>query len=217
MKICSIAALKKSYNHQLVLDIDELTLEPGEVLAITGPNGSGKSTLLRLLCLLEEPDEAEVFRLFGTDTASADPLSLRRRIGLVVQQPFMFHGSVFDNIALGLRWRKFPDDEVRNRVEHYARMLEIDYLDRVALEVSRGQAQRIALARALALDPELLLLDEPLSAMDANIRTRLLTDLVLVLAAPNRATILVTHSAEETDRLATKQLQLVDGKIEPYR
>lgn len=212
-----LRSLQKSYRGITVLDIDELVLGPGHVLALTGPNGAGKSTLLRIMGLLEQPDTIEVFRIFGVGPRPSDAAALRRRIGVIFQEPFLFKGSVGQNISLGLRWRGFSAEEIDYRIGTFCELLGLDDLEKPARELSRGQAQRLALARALALEPELLLLDEPLNALDVSVRSQLLKNLKPLLTADGRSTVFVTHSHDEAERLADERLELADGKRFPLR
>jgi ABC-type sugar transport system ATPase subunit len=124
----------------------------------------------------------------------------------------MFRRSVYDNISMGLKWRKLSDKVIADRVKAVADLLEIEDLKQPADKLSRGWAQRVALARALALKPELILLDEPLSALDSQIRARLLTRLKPQLSANGRSTIYVTHSAMEAAGLGTRHLLLANGR-----
>lgn len=207
------APVKKSYEGRRVLDIDELTLAPGEILVVAGPNGAGKSTLIRLLALVEEPDEdSGEYKLFGAPVNEGNRLALRRRLAVVWQEPYMFRRSVYDNIAMGINWRKLPDRVIAGRVKTVADLLEIEDLNQPAEKLSRGWVQRVALARALALEPDLILLDEPLSALDRQIRARLLAGLKPLLSADGRSAIYVTHSATEAAELETRRLALTHGR-----
>ena len=208
-----IKKASKYYGLLMALDVEDLKIWPGEVLTLSGPNGAGKSTLLRLIGLLEEPDRAEMFRVFGKDALNGGRPALRRRIGMVFQEPFLFKGSVYENIIMGLKWRGFQAKEIGRRARSLARLLGLVDLEKRARDLSRGQAQRLALARALALEPDLLLLDEPLNALDHTIRNRLLVDLQPILTASGRSTVYVTHSQKEADQLATRKLGLSKGTV----
>jgi len=147
----------------VVLDIERFAVAPGSGVAIVGPNGSGKSTLLRLLALLERPSEGEV-RLDGVPVAGAGP---RRRITLVEQRPVLLRGTVRENLAFGLQVRGIRRTEVNRRVDSVAGRLGITpLLHRRRHELSDGEVQRVAVARALAVEPDVLLLDEPASSAD---------------------------------------------------
>jgi putative ABC transport system ATP-binding protein len=188
----------------------DLDLEiPEGTTAVLGPSGSGKSTLLRLLNRLADPD-AGLVRFAGEDVRSLDPLALRRRVALVPQLPAPLPGSVADNVRYGpaLCGREAE-------VERALALAGLDgsYADREASELSVGEQQRVMLARALALDPEALLLDEPTSALDEAARDgveRTLRDLARDAVA---ATVLVTHDRAQAERLATRVVELRDGRV----
>lgn len=207
-----LKGLKKSYNGKEILNIDELSLVQGEVLALTGPNGAGKSSLLRIIGLLEKSDGTHVFNVFGAKVPTSQKV-LRRRIACVFQEPFLFKGTVYGNLAMGLRWRGLPENEINKRLEPICDLLDIRETEKSAQRLSRGQAQRLALARALALDPELLLLDEPLTALDDDARGRMLKELRPLLNAGGRATIYVTHFKHEAKMIADRMVVLRDGRI----
>lgn len=195
------------------LTVPELEVRAGEVLAVIGPNGSGKSTLLRLLGFLESPDEGEV-RFHGVAVDRARVLAERRRIAMVFQQPLLADATVADNVGLGLRFRAVPVAERRRRVERWLERFGIARLARrQARTLSGGEAQRVALARALVLEPEVLLLDEPFSALDEPTRAALVPELGGILRAERVTTVLVTHDRAEARALADRVAVLVDGHV----
>src|SRR5207244_3167162 len=159
-----LVGVRHRYEGRVVLDIDRFAVPPGSGIAIVGPNGSGKSTLLRLLALLERPSEGEV-RLDGARVTG--PAAARRRVTLVEQRPVLFRATVLDNVGFGLQARGVGRAEVNRRVEDVAARLGItSLLGRRRHELSDGEVQRIAVARALAVEPDVLLLDEPASSAD---------------------------------------------------
>ncbi|HEX9090007.1 MAG TPA: ABC transporter ATP-binding protein [Anaerolineales bacterium] len=200
-------------SEQTVLRVDALDIHDGEVLAVIGPNGAGKSTLLLVLARLLHPNAGQVlFR--GSPIEEEDELTYRRRIALVLQEPLLMHQSVFDNVASGLRFRGLPRTEVRQRVEEWLNRLDIYQLrNRPAQRLSGGEAQRTSLARAFVLQPELLLLDEPFSALDAPTRTRLLQDLHSLLSQINITTVFITHDLDEALLLGDKVAVLLGGVL----
>src|SRR5205814_8658909 len=158
-----LVGVRHRYDGRVVLDVERFAVAPGSGIAIVGPNGSGKSTLLRLLALLERPSEGEV-RLDGVVVAGAAP---RRRITLVEQRPLLLRGSVRENLEFGLQVRGIRRTEVNRRTENIAARLGITaLLPRSRHELSDGEVQRVAVARALAVEPDVLLLDEPASSAD---------------------------------------------------
>jgi tungstate transport system ATP-binding protein len=211
--LLEIRNLRLARDRRPVLSIEHLDVEAGQVLAVVGPNGAGKSSLLLVLARLLKPDCAEI--LFeGQAAQTLHTLDYRRRIGLVLQEPLLLDGSVFDNVALGMRFRHIPSDEIARRVEIWLERLGISELRRrSARQLSGGEAQRVSLARAFSLEPQLLLLDEPFSSLDAPTRARLLEDLHGLLAETATTTILITHDLNEATRLANRLAVLLDGCI----
>jgi len=195
------------------LDVPELTIEAGQVLAVIGPNGSGKSTLLRVIGLLESPDRGEV-RVHGHIVSAATALAERRTMATVFQQALLADTTVTANVGLGLRFRGVPADARRTRVTRWLERFGIARLaGRQARSLSGGEAQRVALARALVLEPELLLLDEPFAALDEPTRSALIPELAGILAADRVATVLVTHDRAEAMTLADRVAVLLAGRL----
>jgi ABC-type Fe3+/spermidine/putrescine transport system ATPase subunit len=198
-----------------ILDVPELGVRHGETLAIVGPNGSGKSTLLRVLGLLESPSLGEVW--FGEERVTRDPhrlLALRRRLAIVFQDALLCRTSVANNVGLGLRLRGTRRRERRRRVQEWLDRFGIAALARRnAHRVSGGEAQRVSLARAFALQPEILLLDEPFAAVDPPTRETLAGELQLLLAETRTTTVFVTHDRDEAFALGDRVAVLLDGRI----
>ena len=195
------------------LEINKLAVEKGQTLAVIGPNGAGKSTLLLGLAGLLTPTSGEI-RLQGQAIQPKDLLAYRRRIGLVLQDALLLDTSVYNNLASGLRFRGVPKAEISRRVNLWASRLGIAHLlNRPARQVSGGEAQRASLARAFALQPELLLLDEPFSALDAPTRTRLLSDLQALLEDTRITTVFITHDLDEALMLGDQVAVLLGGRL----
>jgi tungstate transport system ATP-binding protein len=179
-----------------------LDLHAGEVLGIVGPNGSGKSTLLRVLGLLQRPTTGAVF-FGGQDAYLGDLLPLRRRIATVLQEPLLLNGSVYDNAGLGLKLRGISKSEISRRLKPWLERLGIFHLQsRPVRSLSGGEAQRTSLARAFVIEPELLLLDEPFSALDPASREALLRDFAAIMSDSKITAVLVTHDRNEAFGLA---------------
>lgn len=196
-----------------VLTINELIIEKGDVLAVVGPNGAGKSTLLLTLARLLHPKHGEI-RFNGRQVAAESDTLYRRRIALVLQDPLLFDMSVFDNVASGLRFRGFKKSEIQSRVETWLERLGImELTKRRGTELSGGEAQRVSLARALALEPELLLLDEPFAALDPPTHKRLLGELSALLAETHTTTVFITHDLEESIRLGQRMAIILNGDL----
>ena len=195
-----------------ILAVDDLVIHEGETLAVVGPNGAGKSTLLLALAGLVRLQQGSLtFR--GTPIVQGD-LAYRRRIGLVLPAPLLLSTSVFANVASGLRFRGVGAAETRERVERWLGRLAIAHLrDRPASQLSTGEAQRASLARALVLEPSLLLLDEPFASVDAATRAGLVDDFEDLRSATSTTCVLVTHDLDEAVRLGDRLAVLLDGRI----
>jgi 2-aminoethylphosphonate transport system ATP-binding protein len=193
-----------AYDGTVVLDALDLTVEPGEVMALLGPSGSGKTTALRAVAGFVRPVAGRVL-LGDRDVTDLPPH--RRGIGMVVQQYALFpHMRVEDNVAFGLKARRTPKSEIRARVTEALELTGMaGYARRHPRELSGGQQQRVAIARALAIRPEVLLLDEPLSALDAQLRSGMLAELAkLHRELPDVSILYVTHDQVEALTLADR-------------
>src|SRR5437762_4823316 len=207
-----LVAVRHRYDGRVVLDIERFAVAPGSGVAIVGPNGSGKSTLLRLLALLERPSEGEV-RLDGVPVAGAGP---RRRITLVEQRPVLLRGTVRENLAFGLQVRGIRRTEVNRRVDSVAGRLGITpLLHRRRHELSDGEVQRVAVARALAVEPDVLLLDEPASSADRAAAQTLYRALAEERARRPLAVCLASHQLEDAYRWADDVRALAEGRLSP--
>ena len=195
-----------------MLAIGRLDLRAGERLAVLGPNGAGKTTLLRLMAGLDRPSIGSV-EVDGAPIAGAD-LDLRRRIGYATQRPGLLSTSVIRNVELPLRWRGL-DGPARMRAAHAAleRLGVAELANRKAPTLSGGEAQRVSLARALAVDPGLLLLDEPAAGLDTEARRAFFDDLELALSDRATTVVHVSHRAEEALRMADRIAVLSGGTV----
>jgi len=203
----------KAYNDRSVLQVDQLDIRQGEILALVGPSGAGKSTLLRLLNFLEPPTSGRIHFLeteFGPGQSM--PLSLRRRVTTVFQTPLLLNRSVRNNVIYGLRLRGR-----RNSAELIRATLERVGLTTMegkgARTLSGGEAQRVALARAMVLQPDVLLLDEPTANLDPY-NVGLIEENIKTLNQEQHTTVvLVTHNVFQARRLADRVALLLEGKI----
>ena len=197
-----------------VLSVPEFSLAERESVALIGPNGAGKSTLLLTLATLLQPTVGEV-RFHGAQVSSSSAdTSYRRRIAMVFQESLLFDTTVFDNVATGLKIRKVPAGEIRQRVGECLERFHISHLaDRSARRLSGGEAQRASLARAFATRPEVVLLDEPFVALDPPTRRLLMDDLAQVLRETGCAAVIATHDQMEALRLADRMLVMQGGRI----
>jgi molybdopterin-binding protein len=195
-----------------ILDVPSLEVETGRVLAVIGPNGAGKTTLLLHLALLDRPDSGAVS--FDGAPARGRELALRRRMAVVFQQPLLLDRSVLSNVETGLALRGVPRRERRARAERWLARFGVAALaHRSPRTLSGGEAQRVSLARAFALEPEVLLLDEPFSALDAPSRGAITDDLADVLEETAVTTVLVTHDRDEAARLGDVVAVIIGGRI----
>ncbi|HXR12221.1 MAG TPA: TOBE-like domain-containing protein [Gaiellaceae bacterium] len=203
----------KRFGDFVALDDVSIAVESGSLTALLGPSGSGKSTLLRVIAGLEVPDAGEVF-ISGKEATALAPQ--KRGVGFVFQHyaPFT-HMTVFDNIAFGLTIRRRPKTEVRARVQELIDLVQLPGLgERYPSQLSGGQRQRMALARALAAEPEVLLLDEPFGALDARVRKELREWLLRLHDEMHVTTIFVTHDQEEALELADTVVVMNAGHVE---
>jgi tungstate transport system ATP-binding protein len=199
-----------------VLEIDHLTIEQGVVLAVAGPNGAGKTTLLLVLARLLKPDQGEI-QFNGLAWEEISDLNYRRRIGLVMQNSLLLNCSVFENIALILQFRRLPRLEVNKRTEEWLERLDLSHLrKRSASQLSGGEARRVALARAFAIQPDLLLLDEPFSALDRESRHKLQDDLKTIFLTTKTTTVFSTHSETDVQNLSNRKIELTVGRNISY-
>ncbi len=201
------------HGESTVLQFSALDVYHGEVLAVIGPNGAGKSTLLRVMGLLQQPTTGRIY-FAGEEATKSNALRLRRRTASVFQEALLLNASVHDNAALGLKMRGLSRQEIDKRLRPWLERLGIAHLtSRAARSLSGGEAQRTSLARAFALDPELLLLDEPFSALDQSTREVLLFDLQTILRETGVTTVLVTHDRQEALMMGRRVGVVQRGKL----
>jgi tungstate transport system ATP-binding protein len=211
--LVSLRGIQVQRERRLILEIPELDIARRGVLGVIGPNGAGKSTLALVLAFLERPAQGELQFAGVKVDWRADVLALRRRTAMVLQEPLLFDSSVFNNVATGLRFRGAPREEIRERVHIWLERLGIGHLaGRSARTLSGGEAQRASLARALVLEPELLILDEPFRAVDPPTREELMAD-ALPLLRDSRATVLISHDHDESFALSDYLAVMLDGRI----
>jgi tungstate transport system ATP-binding protein len=204
--------LVKRYRDRTVVNVDALQIYEREVLAILGPNGAGKSTLFRLLGLLEKPDAGELF--YSGKRVDTHDLAARRRTAAVFQRPLLFQGSVEDNIRFALRFRHLRRAEVRQKIGSTLELMAITHLAGADMRtLSGGELQRVALARALALEPEILFLDEPTSNLDVHVRRRFREDLRRVVSSLSATVVIITHEHSEALALARRVAVIQDGSV----
>jgi|HubBroStandDraft_6_1064221.scaffolds.fasta_scaffold318753_1 osmoprotectant transport system ATP-binding protein len=211
----TLEGVEKRFGGRLVLAPTTLTVAARTSLALLGPSGCGKSTLLRLILGLLVPDAGHL-SVAGTPVTPATAIQVRRRIGYVIQDGGLFpHLTAKDNVALLARHLGWQPPRVTERLGELAVLvrLEPSLLERYPAELSGGERQRVGIMRALMLDPPLLLLDEPMGALDPMVRARLQHDLKRIFAELEKTVIFVTHSLDEAALLGDEVLLMRDGRV----
>jgi sulfate transport system ATP-binding protein len=208
-----VSNVSKRFGDFAALSNVNVDIPPGSLTALLGPSGGGKSTLLRVIAGLEQPDEG-VIEIDGVDLTTLPPQ--RRNVGFVFQHYAAFkHMTVAKNVAFGLEIRKRNKSDIKKRVQELLELVHLEQFgDRYPSQLSGGQRQRMALARALAVEPEVLLLDEPFGALDAKVREELRTWLRRLHDEVNVTTVFVTHDQEEAMDVADTIVVMAAGKVE---
>ena len=211
--LLSLKNVSKAFDDKTVLNSLDLDILDGEFITLLGPSGCGKTTLLRLMPVLEQPDTGAV-SLSGHDITHAAPE--HRPLNTVFQNYALFpHMSVYDNVAYGLKMEKRPRDEIRQRVDEVLAMVQLqDFARRKPHQLSGGQQQRVAIARAVVKRPQLLLLDEPLSALDYKLRRTMQVELKRLQRELGITFVFVTHDQEEALSMSDRVVVLKDGAIQ---
>jgi osmoprotectant transport system ATP-binding protein len=210
-----LTGVAKTYGRTAALQPTDLSVRPGKTTVLIGPSGCGKSTLLRLMIGLIWPDAGTV-RFEGTEVRPDNALALRRRMGYVIQDGGLFpHLTARGNVTLMARYLGWSEERVAPRLAELAGLTQLppDGLDRYPAQLSGGQRQRVSLMRALMLDPDVVLLDEPLGALDPIIRHDLQTDLRRIFQTLGKTVVMVTHDIGEACFFADVVVLLRDGKI----
>ena len=211
--LLSLKNVSKAFDDKTVLNSLDLDILDGEFITLLGPSGCGKTTLLRLMAGFEQPDTGAV-SLSGHDITHAAPE--HRPLNTVFQNYALFpHMSVYDNVAYGLKMEKRPRDEIRQRVDEVLAMVQLqDFARRKPHQLSGGQQQRVAIARAVVKRPQLLLLDEPLSALDYKLRRTMQVELKRLQRELGITFVFVTHDQEEALSMSDRVVVLKDGAIQ---
>lgn len=207
--------ISMQFKDTIAIDNLNLIISSGEFVSILGPSGCGKSTTLFMLAGLLQPTRGQII-IDGNDVThlKADA----RNIGMVFQDYALYpHMTVFNNIAFPLKMKRLSKREIKEKVEYAAKLVEIDaYLNRLPKELSGGQQQRVAIARAIVREPEILLLDEPLSNLDARLRVSMREEIRAIQQRLNITTLFVTHDQEEALSISDKIVMLNEGKMMQY-
>jgi putative spermidine/putrescine transport system ATP-binding protein len=213
MSFLTLNRIKKSFGQVQVVHDFNMSIEKGEFVSFLGPSGCGKTTILRMIAGFETPTDGEIY-INGKEQTGLKPN--QRNIGMVFQAYALFPNmNVFDNVAFGLKVAGKPKAEIQERVMEMLSLIKLDHLaDRYPYQMSGGQQQRVALARALAPKPQVLLLDEPLSALDAKIRISLREEIRLIQQKLGITTIFVTHDQEEALSISDRIVVMNAGRAD---
>jgi tungstate transport system ATP-binding protein len=214
--ILKIKNLKKLYNNKAVLDIHYLDFQESKIYSIVGPNGSGKTTLLNILNLLMRPEEGQIF--FHDQEiinhSKVKILEIRRKMTLVDQDPFLFNTTIYNNIAYGLKVRSIPYIIQQRKIKNALDMVGLSgFEDRKVDQLSGGEAQRVVIARALVIEPEILFLDEPTTSIDQKYIAKVEKIIKKIRKELKTTVIFTTHDLSQAYRLADEVISLLEGKI----
>lgn len=212
LKYLSIKKIKKSFKNNEVLKGIDIEIAKGELICFLGPSGCGKTTLLRIIAGLEEQSQGEI-ELDGKDITELEPA--KRNIGIVFQNYALFPNlTIYENVEYGLVNKKVSKKEREKKVDEILSLVGLsDHKNKYPSELSGGQQQRVALARAIVLKPDILLLDEPLSALDAKVRENLRGEIKKIQRSLNITTIMVTHDQEEALTMGDKIVVFNSGEV----
>ncbi|KYO67788.1 energy-coupling factor ABC transporter ATP-binding protein [Thermovenabulum gondwanense] len=198
---------------KLILNINEIKIPQGRVFACIGPNGAGKSTLIRVLTFLQNPHKGEIF-YNGEKVRQKEIIKIRRKMAVVFQEPLLLNTTVKENILLGLKIRGVDSKTAEKKARFWMEKLKVSHLEkRWARLLSGGEAKRVSIARALALEPEIIFLDEPFANLDEFGKGDLLMELTEILKSTSMTAFFVSHEKKEISVLADRGIILESGKI----
>lgn len=210
--------VSKAYKEHNVIENINLEINKGELVVLIGPSGCGKTTILKMINRLIEPSDGQI-KINGTDIEAQDPIELRRNIGYVIQQTGLFiHMTVRENIEIIPRLAKMPVSEIVDRTVKLMETVGLPegFLDRYPNHLSGGQQQRVGVARAFAMNPDIILMDEPFSALDPLTRSQLQDELVSLQSKLHKTIVFVTHDMDEAVKIADRICILQGGRILQY-
>lgn len=212
-KVIEINDLKLVLGGRTILNIPAFSLSREESISLMGPNGAGKSSLLLIMAALLEPTKGTI-SFFGKDVKDQNLVDVRRRMAMVFQKPLLLEGTVLENVAVGLKFRNLSRKDREELARPWLDKWRIAHLSRRrARTLSGGEAQRVAIAQALVLEPEIIFLDEPFANLDKGIRKELMEDINTILRSHKITTVMVTHRRSEAVAMTDKIYLLEDGEI----
>lgn len=204
-------------SNKTILNIPDFQIEAGDFLGIMGPNGAGKSTLLKVIAFLESRTSGEILYRGQVVPKGIPSLELRRKFSVALQQSLLLDGTVFHNIALGLKLRGLPKAVINEKVELWLEQFQISHLAKKNVQfLSGGEAQRVNLARAMIVEPEVLFLDEPFSALDFPTKIRLMEDFKQIIAGSGTTTVFISHDLMEIHYLTKTLAIIVNGEVKQF-
>lgn len=211
--IVQFKGIVKRFDDVVAVEKTNLDIEEGTLVTLLGPSGCGKTTLLRMIAGLETPTEGDIF--VKGKRINDTPIH-KRNLGMIFQNYALFpHKSIFDNVAFGLKYRNVPKEQIKQKVERALKMVRLPGVEkRYPSQLSGGQQQRIALARAIVIEPDVLLMDEPLSALDENLREEMRREVDNLQRELGVTTIFVTHDQREALSMSDKIVVMRDGKMQ---
>jgi len=202
-----------SYSDKKILNIEQQIFEQGKITALVGANGAGKSTLLGILSFILDAEEGEI-EFSGVKVTKNNQASIRKEVGLVQQNPYLIKGSVIKNIELGLKFRHVKPAERESRARDMLRLLKIEILaDRSVKSLSGGEAQKIAICRALVLDPKVILLDEPFTYLDGEFVEEFEAFIKQLRNEQNKTIIFTTHNKVQAQSLSDQVFSIEDSRL----
>jgi tungstate transport system ATP-binding protein len=200
--------------NRTILNIPEFQVYPGEFLGIIGPNGAGKSTILKIMSLLDKQTHGDIFYRGEQVPAGNALLDVRRKFSIALQQSLLLEGTVSQNIAIGLKLRGVSNKTIKENVDHWLDRFQISHLAKKSSHhLSGGEAQRVNLARAMIIEPEVLFLDEPFSALDFPTKIKLMEDFKTIIEGTGTTAVFVSHDLMEIHYLTKRLAIIVNGEV----
>lgn len=212
--LLTLEDIKYQIGNKMILNIPNFWIGPGDFLGIMGPNGAGKSTLLKIISLLEKQTQGAILYQGEIIPAGKAPLELRRKFSIALQQSLLLDTTVFQNIAIGLKLRNVPKKVIKEKVNIWMEQFQIAHLAKKnAHHLSGGEAQRVNLARAMIIEPEILFLDEPFSALDFPTKIKLMEDFKQIIERTGTTAVFISHDLMEVNYLTKRLAIIVDGEL----